>query len=158
MPDGVPIFDHCLEQHRFRKLDGKPFNSARAVQQVVLGHSQGGRQVDRQVSEVFQVEMICLVVDEITRIDREESVASCKAGINVGLSFQVIRVSAKAVLPVFLENAPHGIVHHLLRRPTGARHLTNGLLSEDGSHLSLALPYSADMPGRGQPQAVTHAS
>ncbi len=48
----------------------------------------------------------------------------------------MIGIRARAVLPALLKDAPGRVVHHLLRRAAGARHLTDGLLREDRRNVS----------------------
>ena len=66
----------------------------------------------------------------------------------------MIGICANAILPAFGKDAPDGIVHHLLRRAAGARHLADGLLGKDGRNLAARGTDGPHMAGCGQAQPV----
>ena len=51
--------------------------------------------------------------------------------INVVGNLQMVSIGAKSSPPAFLENPPHGIIHHLLRCSAGTLIFANGLLGKN---------------------------
>ena len=64
----------------------------------------------------------------------------------------MICIGAETFAPPFLKHTPKSVIHHFLRRATGTRILTYGLLSENRSHVGVA--HRSNVTWCGQTQAI----
>ena len=67
----------------------------------------------------------------VAGVHGEEGVACGCGYIGIGGSLQMIGIGAEAVPPALLEDAPHRVIHHFLRRAAGAGILADALLRKD---------------------------
>ena len=97
-----------------------------------------------------------VVIDVVAGIDGEEGVARVDEGVGSFGGLEVVGVRAPRRAPAHAEDAPHRVVHHLLRRAAGARVLAHRLLREDRGDVGVAFR-GEDVARRGDAQPVAVA-
>ena len=158
---GAAIFDRRPQQRCVVVGDGAVFDLD-ALADVGRAQSDGaGFQSEPGQRVVLAAQRCCVVgigraIHVLAGVDGEEGEAGGRACVDIGGRLQVIGVRAHASLPAFLESAPGGVIHHLLRGAAGARHLADGLLGEDRRDVAADRSHGLHVARRRQPQPVAH--
>jgi hypothetical protein len=162
--DGAAVLGEGPQQGRLvegelEAIEGERLAAVALAQRLVAGVELGPGKRRGLLAQLLRRGILGGVVNVVARVDRVEGVAGGDEGREVGDDLHVVGVGAPRVAPALLEDAPEGVVHHLLRGAAGAGVLAHRLLAEDRGDLPLG-PGGAeglDVAGRRQAHAVAEA-